>query len=196
MYDILIKNGTVIDGSKAPRFRADVGIQADRIQHVGNLDGAEAQHVIDAQGKIVAPGSVDVHTHSDAWLLKMPHFFPKTSQGFTTEIIMADGISYAPVDSHTAHDWIFYLRCLNGLRLDEYRGWNSIAEYMALLDRRNVQNVATHIPYANVRTLACGFGRQAPDDFQMRQIRAAIAEGMEQGAVGLSTGMDYIAECF
>ncbi len=196
MYDIIIRGGLIIDGTKAPRYRADLGIEGDRIVLIGDLAAEAAHQIIDAQGKIVAPGFVDVHNHSDAWLLKTPHLLAKTIQGFTTEIIMADGISYAPVNGHTVHDWIFYLRCLNALRLDEYTGWQSIADYMALLDGRNVQNVMTHIPYANVRTLVCGFGSQPPDDYQMREIKAAIEQGMAEGAVGLSTGLDYVAECF
>jgi N-acyl-D-amino-acid deacylase len=109
---------------------------------------------------------------------------------------MPDGISYAPVRRHNAADWIFYLRSLDALRQDEYRGWESIADYLALLDRANVQNAATQIPYANVRVNACGWGRQPPDDCQMREILAAIRQGMDEGAAGLSTGLDYISECF
>lgn len=196
MFDILIKNGTIVDGTQAARYRADVGIQGDRIRQIGRLEMVEARQTIDASGKIVAPGFVDVHTHSDAWLLKTPHLFSKTSQGFTTEVIMADGISYAPVNPHTLHDWLYYLRSLNGLRFEEYRGWQSLAEYMALLDGQNVQNVITHIPYANLRVMASGWGRHTPDDYQMRQIVAEVERGMAAGAVGLSTGLDYVAECF
>jgi N-acyl-D-amino-acid deacylase len=129
-------------------------------------------------------------------MLLNPHQTWKTSQGFTTEVIMADGISYAPVNEQTWRHWLYYLRGLDGLTIADYRGWKSLADYMALLDGHNVQNAATHVPYANVRTLACGFGRIAPpEDFQMRQIRAEITRGMEEGAVGLSTGLDYIAQC-
>ncbi len=196
MFDIIIRGGKIIDGTGAARYDGDVGLRGDRIAAVGKLKDAEARQVIDAAGKIVAPGFVDVHNHSDGWLLKMPHLPAKTLQGFTTEVLMADGISYAPVNEHTARQWLYYLRALNALRLDEYRGWQSIAEYMSLIDGRNVQNAATHIPYANVRTMACGWGRQAVDDVQMRQIRTDIRRGMEEGAVGLSTGLDYIAQCF
>lgn len=196
MFDLLITGGSVIDGTRGPRRRADVGITADRIVQIGDLRDASARQTIDATDRIVAPGFVDVHTHSDAWLLKRPHLVSKTTQGFTSEIIMADGISYAPVNRQTVHQWIHYLRALDALQFEEYRGWETLADYLALLDRRTVQNVATHIPYANVRSLACGFGRAAPDDFQMRWIKTEIERGMEAGAVGISTGLDYIAQCF
>jgi N-acyl-D-amino-acid deacylase len=196
MLDLIIKHGTVIDGVKSKRYQADVGVQGDRIAQIGQLDNVTARQVVDARGKIVAPGFVDVHNHSDAWLLKTAHLFSKTSQGFTTEVIMADGISYAPVNAHTIGEWIYYLRALDGLRLDEYQGWQSLDDYMRLLEGNNVQNVITHIPYANLRSLACGFGRAAPDDFQMHQIVREVELGMEAGAVGLSTGLDYLAQCF
>ena len=196
MLDLLLKNGTLIDGRKHPRYQADIGIQGDRIVQIGHLPDVSAHQTIDITGKIVAPGFVDVHNHSDGWLLNTPHLFSKTSQGFTTEVIMADGISYAPVNAQTAYEWIYYLRALNGLRFEEYRGWQSLADYMALLDGTNVQNSIAHLPYANVRTLACGFGPGKPDDYQAQQIRLEVEKGMAAGAVGLSTGLDYIAQCW
>ncbi len=196
MFDIIISGGTVIDGTKSPRYCADIGINADRIDAIGDLHAAQTGRRIDAAGKCVAPGFIDVHNHSDGWLLKTPHFLPKTTQGFTTEVLMADGISYAPVTPDTARDWIFYLKALNGLSFDDYSGWESIEDYLSLLDGRTVQNVMAHIPYANIRANICGWGRHAVDDFQMRQIKAEIRSGMEQGAVGLSTGLDYICQCF
>jgi len=196
VFDLLIRGALVIDGTKSPAFRADVGVRGDRIAAVGDLSNASASQTFDAPGRVVAPGFIDVHTHSDGWLLSQRNFWPKTSQGFTTELLMADGISYAPVSRHTWREWFYYLRSLNGLRLGEYLGWQSIGDYMKLLEGRTSQNMATQVPYANVRTLACGFGRSAPDDFQMRTIRAEIRRGMEEGAVGLSTGLDYLAQCW
>ena len=107
LFDLILKHGDVIDGTNRPRFRADVGIRGDRISAIGDLAGAETRHSIDAKGQIVAPGFIDVHNHSDGWLLKLPHFTAKTLQGFTTEILMADGISYAPVNSFTKPQWLY-----------------------------------------------------------------------------------------
>jgi len=196
LFDILIRNGTIIDGTGRPRYKSDVGVRGDRIAMIGPQIDAESQEVLDATNQIVAPGFIDVHNHSDGWLLKMPHLTPKTLQGFTTEILMADGISYAPVNEHTAEQWMFYLRSLNGLRMDEYRLWRSWEDYMQLLDRSTAQNAAAHLPYANIRAMVCGFGDCRVDDFQMRQIRHEIEKGMEAGAVGLSTGLDYIVQCY
>ncbi len=196
MYDIVVANGTVIDGSRRARRRADVGISGDRIAAIGDLGGVDAAQVVDAAGRIVAPGFVDTHNHSDGWMLRKRHQVSKTIQGFTTEVIMADGISYAPVNRHTAHEWLYYMRGLNALRLEDYTGWETLADYMALLDRRNVQNVITQIPYANVRTLICGWGPAPADDLQLKLIQLQVEQGMEDGACGLSTGLDYAAQCF
>jgi N-acyl-D-aspartate/D-glutamate deacylase len=195
LFDLILSGGTVIDGTGSPPMAADIAITADRIAAIGKLAGASTRQTIDCSGRSVAPGLIDVHNHSDGWMLLNPHQTWKTSQGFTTEVLMADGISYAPVSESNWRQWLHYLRSLNGLTLADYSGWRSLDEYMSLLDGRNVQNAAFHVPYANVRALACGFGRTLPpDDFQMRQIREEIRRGMEAGAVGLSTGLDYIEQ--
>lgn len=196
MLDLIIRGGTVIDGTRQPRFRADVGLRGDRIEAVGDLSTAAARQLVDATGLIIAPGFIDLHNHSDGWLIRERHFVPKTIQGFTTEVLMSDGISYAPVQPQNAAEWVFYLRSLNALRQDEYEGWRSLDDFLNRLDRRTVQNAAVEIPYANLRVNACGWGRAAPDDFQLRIIREAVREGMDAGAVGLSTGLDYISQCF
>ena len=195
-FDLVLRGGTIIDGTRRPRFQADLGLRDERIAAVGDLDGSAAAQTIDATDLVVAPGFIDVHNHSDGWLLNTPHLAPKTMQGFTTELLMVDGISYAPVNQHTAEQWLFYLRALDGLRVDEYQGWQTWEDYMQLLDGANVQNSAAHLPYANIRSMVCGFGDRRVDDFQMRQIRAEIRRGMEAGAVGLSTGLDYIVQCY
>lgn len=193
-FDVVIQGGEVIDGTGSPRRRADVGLQGDQIAAIGHLAAATAKTVINAAGKIVAPGFIDVHNHADGWLLRRPHLAAKTMQGFTTEVIMSDGISYAPVDEHNWRQWFYYLRSLNALRLDEYSGWKTMAEYQAVLDRRNVQNNVLQVPYGNLRTLVCGFGSQPIDDLQRKLIQAEVHRGMETGAAGLSTGMDYLGQ--
>lgn len=196
MLDIAILGGTVIDGTGSPGFSADIGVQGDRIVCVGRITAAEAKQSVNAAGRIVAPGFIDVHNHSEGWLLKSPHFLPKLSQGFTTEILMSDGISYAPVTEQNWREWFQYLRSLNGLTSDDYRGWHSIADYLALLDGRTAQNVAALIPYANLRVIAAGWRRSPLDDTQIRIMRRLVEQSMDDGARGISTGLDYISECF
>ncbi len=195
-FDLLIHGGDVIDGTGVARQRADVGVLAGRVAAIGDLRDAVAQQVIDASQRIVAPGFIDVHNHSDGWVCRDKQQSFKTMQGFTTEVLMSDGISYAPVDETTWRDWFFYLRSLNGLRMQDYTGWESLDDYMTLLDGNCVQNVATQIPYANLRTLVNGFNQTPIDDSQMVRIQKLVRECLAAGAVALSTGLDYIAQCF
>jgi len=195
-FDLLVRGCTVIDGTGQPGKQADVGVRGDRIADVGVLAGATAAHTIDATGLVVAPGFIDVHNHSDGWLLKIPHFASKTLQGFTTEVLMSDGISYAPVTPELAPQWLYYLRSLNGLVQHDYQGWQSIGDYLELLDHRTVQNVVAQVPYANVRVLALGWRHRRPDDTQLRRMRYEVRRGMDEGATGVSTGLDYVSQFF
>ncbi|MAN24899.1 MAG: N-acyl-D-amino-acid deacylase [Gemmatimonadetes bacterium] len=196
VYDYIIDNGTIVDGNLTPKYRADLGIKGSKITDIGDLKTSQTKHRIDAKGLTLAPGFIDVHNHSDGWLRKTPNFLPKTSQGFTTEVLMADGISYAPVDNTTWRHWMYYMRALNGLQQNDYDGWESIEDYMNGLDGTTCQNTITHFPYAHARTMAMGWIRSVPDDVQMEEIQTSIIRGMEEGAVGVSTGLDYISECF
>jgi len=94
-YDLVIRNATIVDGTRAPRFQADVAIQEGRIQKIGSFE-ASSSHVIDAAGRILAPGFIDAHTHDDRLLLSGPEMAPKVSQGVTTVVAGNCGISLAP----------------------------------------------------------------------------------------------------
>ena len=141
-------------------------------------------------------GFIDVHNHSDGLLLTRPHLAEKTTQGYTGEVLMSDGISYAPVTPETAPHWIHYLRSLDGLTPADYRDWRSIGDYLALLDRRSVHNVMAQVPYANVRALAMGWRRGRPDREQLLRMQAEVCRGMDEGACGISTGIDYVTQFF
>ena len=195
-FDLVICGGEVIDGTGSPRQRLDVGITRGRVTALDNLADVEAGMVIDATDRIVAPGFIDVHNHSDGWVFRDQQQTYKTAQGFTTEVLMSDGISYAPVDESTWREWFYYLRGLNGLRMQDYQGWESLDDYLQLLDGNCVQNVAAQIPYANLRTLVNGFEATPIDDSQMLRIQKLVRECLQAGAVAMSTGLDYIAQCF
>ncbi len=196
MFDTIIQSATIVDGTGSDPYQADLGLVDDRIVAIGNIPPVAGGQVVHGRGKWLTPGFIDVHTHMDGWLLKTPLIESKLRQGFTTEVIMSDGISYAPVSKANAHQWILYLRALNALEQCDYRGWESIPEYMELLEGRNAQNVLTQIPYANVRVQTQGWTAAPLDDFQQVELNLRLEKAMAEGACGLSTGLDYIAQCF
>jgi N-acyl-D-amino-acid deacylase len=97
VFDLIISGGRIIDGSASPWYRGDIGIGGERIAAIGNLDPAQARRVIEASGKAVCPGFIDMHTHSDLMLLANPKHEAKVMQGVTTDLLGVDGLSYAPL---------------------------------------------------------------------------------------------------
>ena len=190
MFDIVIRGGTVYDGTGAPGRRADVGIRGERIEEVGDLAGAEAARVIDARGLAVAPGFIDTHTHSEGDLLADPQHANGLRQGITTEVMGLDGMSFAPL---SAANHLTYRRWLAGLLGDPIPGlaMDSVAAFRSHYHRRVAINTAYLVPHGAIRLEILGF-RDVPltgDD--AREAKRMIAQGLEEGAVGFSTGASY-----
>lgn len=196
MFDTIILSASIVNGTGSTPFQADLGITGDRIAAIGSLVGVSSRKVVDGRGKWLTPGFIDVHTHMDGWLLKQPLIESKLRQGFTSEVIMSDGISYAPVSKANAHQWVTYLRALNALEQNDYTSWESISDYMGLLNGRNAQNVLAQIPYANMRVMVQGWTEAPLDDYQQLELDLRLGRAMSEGACGLSTGLDYISQCF
>jgi N-acyl-D-amino-acid deacylase len=191
MFDLLVTGGRVVDGSGNPWFRADVAIQGDRIAAVGPLARAEARLRLDASGKVVAPGFVDAHVHGDLMLLADPAHEPAIRQGVTTYLLGQDGVAMAPASPATLDHMRRYTAGFSG-NPDLPYCWSSVAEYLACFDRRTALNVAYLIPNGNVRLEVLGLATRAPTSDELRQMGRLVRAGMEQGAVGLSSGLDYI----
>lgn len=190
-FDLIIRGGQIIDGAGNPWYRGDVGVGGDRIAAIGNLSGADAETVIDAAGCIVSPGFIDMHTHSDLMVFVEPNLPPKVMQGITTDLLTQDGISVAPVNVATKPAWRKILAGLNGDPPIEW-DWESLGQYMDALQRaRPGINLATLVPYGNVRALVCGFGPVTPTPGQMEQMQAIIDQSMREGAFGMSLGLIY-----
>ncbi|HZT80050.1 MAG TPA: amidohydrolase family protein, partial [Gemmataceae bacterium] len=198
MFDLLITSGRVVDGSGLPWYRADVAIAGDRIAAVGPLASAQARTRIDAAGKVVAPGFVDAHVHGDLMLLADPYHEPAIRQGVTTYLLGQDGVAMAPASPATLAYMRRYTAGFSGnpdlkeARPLQEAGFLSVADYLALFDRRTAVNVATLVPNGNVRMEAMGLATRPPTADELRHMRRLVREGMEQGAVGLSSGLDYI----
>lgn len=190
MFDLLLRNGLVIDGTGAPPFAADVGIESDQVADVGDLAAAEARRSIDATGLWICPGFIDVHSHSDAYLLIEPAAPSKVAQGITTEVVGNCGASGAPRfgAARMPSDW----------QRQTYPGrWSTVAEYRALLEQeRPAVNVVLLVGHNTLRGSVMGYDARpaGPDD--VRRMVGFLERSMEEGAVGFSTGLAYAPGMF
>jgi N-acyl-D-amino-acid deacylase len=191
MLDLLIRDGMVVDGSGAPGRRADVGVRDGRITAVASLAGAAAARTIDADGLVVCPGFIDIHAHSDLQLLAHPEHDPKVRQGVTLDVIGQDGLSYAPVDDHVLDQMRAQLIGWNGDPPGIDWGWRSVAEFLDRFDRGVGINAAYLLPHGTIRMLAMGSEERAPTAGELDRMRSLVAEGLRDGAVGLSAGLTY-----
>ena len=180
-YDLVIRGGTVIDGSGTPGERADVGVRGDRIATVGDLADAEAGEHIDATGLAVAPGFIDVHSHDDILVLTQPDVTGKALQGVTTVIVGNCGTGVVPRGRFAFSD-----------EPSDLPAWDGYAGYLDAIDSHPPSiNVATLVGHGTMRSATTGNDERMPGDAEMAQMRRWLIEGLEAGAVGISTGLVY-----
>ncbi|MSR53925.1 MAG: D-aminoacylase [Gemmataceae bacterium] len=196
MFDTLIHGGQVLDGTGKPAFFADIGLAGDRITAVGKLVGAEAKSRLDATGLVVAPGMIDAHVHGDLVLFHDPAHEPAVRQGVTTYIIGQDGVAMAPASPATLDHMRRYTAGFNGNYPTPGLSWRNVDEYLSLFAGRTAINAATLVPNGNVRMDVMGLEERRPTPEELVKIRRLVREGMEQGAVGLSSGLDYIPSLY
>lgn len=190
MFDLMITGGTIYDGTGAPGRRADLGINGEQIAAVDDLSAASAARRIDATGLAIAPGFIDTHTHSEGDLLVNPQHACGLRQGITTEVMGLDGMSFAPL-SPTNH--ILYRRWLAGLLGDPIEGlqMESVAAFRSNYHRKVAINTAYLIPHSAIRLETVGFTDVPMREDDMAKAKRIIAQGLEEGAVGFSTGGSY-----
>ena len=195
MFDLLISGGRIVDGTGLPWFHGDLGITGNRIAAIGSLGDADARERIDASGKVVAPGFIDAHVHGDLALLKDPMHEPAIRQGVTTYIVGQDGVAMAPGSTETINYMRAYTAGFSGL-YEPARSWSNLGEYLDGFDGRCALNVACLVPNGNVRMDAMGLTSRPPTTRERGQMRRQVREAMEHGAIGLSSGLDYIPSSF
>jgi N-acyl-D-amino-acid deacylase len=191
MFDLVLSGGRVVDGTGTPWFHADVGVRGDRIAAVGVLGRAEARRRLDVAGHVVAPGLVDMHVHADLALLADPLHEAAVRQGVTGYLLGQDGVAMAPASAATLAYMRRYTAGFSG-RFEVDGTWSSMAEYLACFDRRVAVHVAGLVPNGNVRMEVLGLETRRPTADELRRMRAVVRRAMEDGAVGLSSGLDYI----
>ena len=190
MFDLIIKNGTVVDGTGCEGYGSDVGIQGDKISSIGNLDGVDSHKELDAEGLVVAPGFIDIHSHSDFTLLVDPRAQSAVSQGVTTEIIGNCGHGCAPITDPARFTGNIY-----GYTPDVDIQWNTTAEFFETLQSANpAVNVIPLVPNGNLRIAAMGEPEKQASSSEFKQMVKMLEEGLEAGAWGLSNGLEYTSE--
>ncbi len=195
MLAIKIIKGKIADGSGQACYSADIGISGDRIAAVGDLSAAPARETVDASGKIVAPGFIDMHTHSDLSVLYDPHANSKIYDGVTTEVVGNCGIGVAPIAEPNRQLLVDYLgtRMIGNLPVEIDLQWSSLAEYLAYVDAHPpAVNVTALLAQGAVRIAVMGFEKTAPSEAQLAAMQALVRAGMSDGAVGFSTGLIYM----
>ncbi|WP_320774115.1 D-aminoacylase [Streptomyces sp. CRN 30] len=202
MAELVIRDADVVDGTGAPSYRADVVIEDGRIVSIvkeawaAGCQRPAARRELAAEGLVLTPGFIDMHAHSDLALLRDPDHSAKAAQGVTLEVIGQDGLSYAPVDDRTLDEVRRAITGWNGPGDDIDFTWRSVGEYLDRLDhgfdgRGIAVNAAYLIPQGTVRALAVGWEDREATPVELDRMRRLVAEGLEQGAVGMSSGLTY-----
>ena len=190
-YDLLIKNGRVVDGTGRPAYDAEVAIKGDRIARIDKMPVASARRTIDARGLIVAPGFIDMLGQSESNLLIDPRAMSKVMMGVTTEIT-GEGDTIAPLNERLIQENADFYRRYN-LTVD----WRTLGEYFQRLEKQGIGvNLGTYVGATSVRAYVVGFDNRAPTAAELDQMRRLVADAMKDGALGLSTSLQYVPARF
>jgi dihydroorotase/N-acyl-D-amino-acid deacylase len=190
-YDLLIKNGTVIDGSGRLRYAADLAINGDRIVALGNFKNAWGKREIDATGMIVSPGFIDMLGQSETYLLIDPRAMSKVMMGVTTEVT-GEGESVAPMNERLIKEQEDFLRRYK-LTID----WQTLGEYFRRLDKQGAGvNLATFVGATQLREYVVGYDNRPPTAAELERMKGLVADAMKDGALGLSTSLQYVPARF
>lgn len=189
--DLVITDALVLDGTGAPARRGDVVVSGDRITEIAPPgSGRSARRRVAADGRVVAPGFIDLHAHSDLATLADHDHLAKVSQGVTCEVLGQDGLSYAPVDETSLAVLRQQLAGWNG-EPDLPFGWASVADYLDALDRGIPCHAAYLVPQGTVRLLVMGAEDRPATPAELGQMAAVVRQGLADGAVGMSSGLTY-----
>jgi N-acyl-D-amino-acid deacylase len=192
--DFIIEGCRVIDGTGAPWFRADVGIAKDRIAKVGLLHDVPARRRIRADGLTLAPGLIDAHVHSEVVLLEDGIHQAALYQGVSTHIVGQDGFGFAPATPSTLKFMTAYLAPIYGNRPGFEPG--NIDQFLARFDGMSPVNVATLAPLGCIRMNQMGNENRAPSTREIEAMAQECRQAMADGAIGISSGLDYVPGCY
>ncbi len=187
-YDLLVRGATIVDGTRAARYAADLAVRGDRIARIGRLDGSRAEVEIDGAGKVLAPGFIDAHTHDDRLMLSAPEMAPKASQGVTTVVAGNCGVSLAPLvlGKRAAPPPLDLIGDSSWYRFPSFKS------YIEELDSKPAAtNAALLVGHTTLRIVAMSDCDRAASKPEIDRMQAMLREGLEAGAIGASTGLYY-----
>lgn len=190
-YDLIIRNGSIIDGSGKPRYQGDLAVKGDRIVRIGKLNNATAARSIDATGMIVSPGFIDMLGQSESYVLIDPRVMSKVMMSVTTEIT-GEGESIAPTNERLIAESADFNRRYN-LTVD----WRTLDEYFGRLSKQGSGvNMGTFVGATQVREYVLGFDNRPPTSQELEKMKVLVAAAMKDGALGLSTSLQYVPARF
>ena len=197
-YDLLLRNGRIVDGSGAAAYVGEVAVKDGKIAEIGQLDGAEAEREIDVGGRVVAPGFIDIHSHCD-FILPLPDqadfLEPFVRQGITTLVVGNCGYAPAPINPDTAPLMQAYTAFIKPRDLEW--GWQTFGEYLDYLEDHGVfMNTVPLAAHGALRIAVMGFDARAPNHMELGQMKRHLQECMDSGAHGLSCGLIYAPGMF
>ena len=199
MFDLIIKGGTVIDGSGSPGVKADVAITEGKISEIGIIDPNQAEAIVDAENMIVCPGFIDPHTHYDAQLFWDPHATPSSLHGITSVVMGNCGFSIAPISDTSDADYLgAMLVQVEGMSADALRigvdwNWSSFEDYLKRLDGNVGVNVAAMVVHSALRRSAMkddAVKREATEN-EIEEMQKLLGEALEAGGLGISTSRSF-----
>lgn len=195
MFDLVVKNGIVVDGAGNPWFKADVGIKDGQISDIGKLSSSKSDEVIDARGLVVAPGFIDMHAHSDFSLLINPLAESKVRQGITTEVIGNCGSSAAPLNDFLRKQIRETSPVIEEAKLK--LNWSSMGEYLKRLEKNGIAlNAVSLAGNGNIRAFVMEYDSRRPSTSELEEMKKILAQSLEEGAAGLSSGLIYPPSCY
>lgn len=190
-YDIIIKNGTVIDGTGAPSFRADIGISGDTIAAIGDLAGSRGKNEIDAEGFVVAPGFINMLSWSVESLIEDGRSQGEIREGVTLEVL-GEGDSWGPLNDRMKKDM---LASEGDVKYDI--SWTTLGEYLNFLEKKGISpNVASFVGSSTLRIYTVGYENRPPTPGELDTMKILLKQAMEEGAVGISSALEYVPASF
>lgn len=194
-FDLAIVNGRILDGTGNPWFRADIGIKNGKIEFIGKIKESSAEIIIDAKNLIVCPGFIDIHSHSDFTVLVDPKAESKVMQGVTLEVVGNCGSSAAPMNDFLREHREKYLKPTLGEEIEF--DWKTMNQYFKKLETKGVAvNIASYVGHGTVRACVLEFSDRQPTSSELEEMKELVAKAMEDGAMGLSTGLIYTPGCY